>query len=140
MKFKRKPLSKMSSRGKLRKEIGKLHLEILRKQRGDICEICRLPGNVGRFHILPVGRYPKLEFHDGNVLLTHWLHCCQAHYLWHHAGPADHKNLRTLNRIRELRGANWEEELRAIDLTMPRHDGLFLLALRETMKKELNRA
>jgi len=139
MRFKRTPISKMSAKGKLRKEMGKLHLALLVRKRGPNCEICGLPGAEGRFHILPVGQHPRLEFVDANVLLVHWMRNCQAHFQWHHAGPADRRNIRTLNRIKQIRGDNYEEELRATELCMPKHDGLFLLALKQTMQKELDR-
>lgn len=137
MRYKRKSISQMSSKGRLRKEIGSMHLKILKLKRSERCEICQIPGNVGRFHILSTGVHPRLEFCDDNVLLTHWMECCQAHYLWHHAGPHDARNKRTLNKIAELRGATWEDDLRHREITTPKHDMLYLMALKETFKKEL---
>ncbi len=85
--MKRTPLKRHSERGLLRKEVGRLHLALLKKQRGDVCEFCGKPGqNIGRFHIIEISRAPRLEFTDENVLLSHWLEGCQVHYHWHHYG------------------------------------------------------
>ena len=137
MNYKHTPISRMSDRGRLRKAMGELHLEILRLRRGNRCEICGLPGNVGRFHILEVSTHPRLEFVDDNVLLAHWLNNCQAHYLWHHFGPHDNRNIRTLNRIIALRGENWNEKLLERERYVGKMSGVYLLALHESLKKEL---
>lgn len=66
-------IKKKSSRKILREKIGKIHLEILRIKRGNRDELSGDQNVVlGRFHILPVGLYPKLEFVDDNILLVVW--------------------------------------------------------------------
>jgi hypothetical protein len=62
---------------------------------------------------------------------------CQAHYLWHHAGPADKRNIRTLKRIVDLRGPEYERDLLLKELNMPKHDLLYLMALKEIFKARL---
>jgi hypothetical protein len=139
MRYKKKPLSKVSERGKLRKHIGELHLQILRIKRGNKCEICGLQGMVGRFHILEVSTHPRLEFVEDNILLSHWMQNCQAHYLWHHFGSHDARNIRTANRIVALRGQDWESRLRARERFTSKIDMLYLLAKLHEFKQELKK-
>lgn len=137
MKFKRKPISKMSARGKLRKEIGKIHFELLKRKRGELDELTDGPANgLGRFHILEVSTNPRLEFVDENVLLVNWL---PHHFNWHHYGEGSPRNAFTLQRIKDLRGENYREKLLEREKYVGRMDELYLRALLETMKKELNR-
>jgi hypothetical protein len=135
MKFNRKPLSKMSERGRLRKQIGAIHFEILKKRRGLRCEISgKTPNQLGRFHILEVSTHPRLEFADENILLVNYL---PYHFCWHHYGAHDKRNEFTLGRIIELRGKDWKEHLLERENFTSRMDGLYLMALLGTMKKEL---
>ena len=135
MKFKRKPISKMSDRGRLRKEIGRIHLEILKRDRGDVCEISGRPVNgLGRFHILEVSTNPRLEFVDENVLLVNWL---PHHFNWHHYGEGSPRNALTLKRIKELRGDDYREKLKERERYCGTMDMLYLMALKTTMQKEL---
>jgi len=121
--MKRTPLRKKSDKKKIRDRLGSLHLKLLRSQRGEVCQICgRVSSNLGRFHILPVGKYPKLEFVSENVLLACWHPC---HFSWHHSSILDERNKNTLARIKLICGDDFEDKLNAqnelsgkIDLAM----------------------
>lgn len=132
-------LKKRSDRKKLRDKIGAIHLKILRHERGDRCEICQIPGNVSRFHIMPIGSYPKLEFVDENILLVHWMNNCQAHFLHHHAGSDDPRNIRTLRRIKELRGEDYRERLSEMNKFIGTHNELYLLAKLDEFRNRLGK-
>jgi hypothetical protein len=104
-----------TSRKKLREKIGKLHLEILKLKRGERDELTGKPSNrLGRFHILPVGNYPRIEFHDMNVLLTNWF---GSHFDWHH----DFYKAREIEKkIKKLRGEDYETTLKTLDKIHPK--------------------
>lgn len=126
-----------SSRKQLRDRIGRLHLELLKYKHKnfDTDEITGRRGVVlGRFHILRVSTHPRLEFFDNNILLTAWM---PVHYAWHHGGPNDPKNLATLEKIKELRGKEYETELLQAEKFMGKHDLLYLRALEDKFTKEL---
>lgn len=115
--------SKKSNRKTLRDQIGKLQYAKLLRERGPMCEICKRRPAQGRFHILSVGSYPRLEFCDENVLLACWLPC---HYTWHH----DYRKAREIDkRIKELRGEEYEINLKALDITRPKLSTTYLHAL-----------
>ena len=125
MKFK----SAKSSRKKLRDEIGHLHYQILLKERGPMCEICKVRKAQGRFHILSVGAHPRLEFDSFNVLLSCWHPC---HFNWHHS-YSKAKDIE--KRIKCLRGDDYETRLLTEELSQPRHDLTYLNVLLQTFKK-----
>ena len=117
-----------SARKILRDEIGNLHFKCLKIERGEKDEITGVPANgLGRFHILRVASHPRLEFEDENILLVNWL---PTHKAWHHNGPNDPKNKWILDRIKEIRGADYEARLKAIEAYKQRHDMLYLEALK----------
>jgi hypothetical protein len=130
-------IPKKSDRKKLREEIGRLHLQILRIKRGDRCEICQVPSDdLARFHIITVAADPRLEFIDENVLIyarNHW-HCCHEPY---HRDIYGVLGQRIVRRIEELRGKNYRRELKLRSRYVGRMSGMYLLALRENMKQEL---
>lgn len=129
-----------SDKKKLRDKIGKLHLEILRLQRGDKCEICGLEGeNIGRFHIIPLSESLRLEFEPENILLSHWLEKCQAHYKWHHYGADDRRTDFIKNKIIELRGTDYRHRLLTIEKFKDKHDLFYLRILYMNMKRELEK-
>ena len=132
MKFKSVKIK--SDKKKIRDAIGKIHLELLRKKRGDRCEICGKQCVTGRFHIIRVAQAPRLEFVDENVLLSCWMPC---HYAWHHNGADDKRNASIVLRIKELRGENYQDTINAIQAYKTKHDTMYLLALLQTMKQEL---
>lgn len=108
--MKRSRLKKQSERGVAIAECRGLLREILRRKRGLKCELCgKYHPEVGLFHILPVGRFPNLQFHEKNVLLSCWMPC---HYRWHH----DYFKAKEIyKRIQVLRGDRFEEELKVLD-------------------------
>jgi hypothetical protein len=123
---------KKSPRKKLRDEIGKLHFEILKLKRGNRCEITGLVVNdLGRFHILPVGKYPELEYMDENVLLASWN---LAHRHWHHDY---YKAQKIEKKIKELRGEDYKDNLLMIARTCPKHGMFYLQALKVYFTQEL---
>ncbi len=86
--------------------------DILKIERGDRCEVCgRTPTNLGLFHILVKARYPNMRLNRYNVLLTCYMPC---HYFFHH-DFSDPRAKRTIDKIIELRGADYENKLKAID-------------------------
>ena len=87
--------------------------KILFIERGSTCELCSTRQASGLFHILPVGRFPKLQFHPRNVLLACWQPC---HFVFHH----DYYRARKIvERIKVLRGENYEEDLKVLDKLQP---------------------
>lgn len=134
-------IRKKSDKKILRDKIGAVHNEILKIKRGDRCELCgRQANNVGRFHILRVGIFPRLEFVELNILRSCWMPC---HYTWHHNGPMDSRNQKILQRILKLRKHDtWEKlllELKILHATMPRHDPTYLKLLYHALQIELER-
>jgi len=115
MKFYR--IRQKSDRKKLRDEIGKLHLKILKIERGDICEIHnRKCSNIGRSHILSVGLYPKLEFYSENIVLAGW-YC--SHFYSHH-NPDDPRAELMKQRTIELRGEDCKDRLKVLNVGAPK--------------------
>ncbi len=133
MKFRK--VKNRSDRKKLRDDIGALQLILLKLQRGDKDEITGTPAKgLGRFHILRVASHPRLEFEPLNILLVNWM---PTHFNWHHAGPNDPKNLKTLERIKEIRGIDYEIALKKIEVTKQKHDTLYFEALKLYFKGEV---
>lgn len=127
-----KKIKNKSDKKIIRDKIGKLHLEILRMERGLRCEICgKYNPSVGRFHIISVARSPRLEFCDDNILLSCWMPC---HYSWHHMGPLDKRNERTVEIIKKKLGEDWESNLREKERMHDKHDMLYLEALFTSME------
>jgi len=138
MKLKYIPLSKRSEKKKLRDAIGKLDFEILKIKRGNKCEIHNKPcANLGRMHILPISKYPRLEFTEINIILAGW-YC--SHFYFHHNSD-NPRAIEAKKRILELRGhTNWEDlltELKILHETMPRHTKFYLQLLYHAKQREL---
>lgn len=75
------PIRFMSSKARRIQAIQDTIREILKLKYGERCQLCGKPANdLGVFHILPVGRYPKIRFAMQNVLISCWMRC---HRLWH---------------------------------------------------------
>ena len=136
--YKQIPIRKRSKNKILRDEAGNLQLKILKLKRGDKCEFCGQPGqNIGRFHIMRTAKYPRLEFVEENILLSHYLEKCQSHYRWHHFGANAPECAVIENKIKELRGEDYITSLLAIERFMGRHDTLYLMARISELKAEL---
>ena len=135
--YRRSPLSQRSEKKKLRDDIGKLHFQILKKERGiyDRCEICgKQTGQLGRFHIIRVARAPRLEFEDQNVLLAGWF-CC--HFAWHHHGSNDLRNKATEECIMQICGTEYIQKLLTIEKYKQKHDLFYLRLLYLEFTKRL---
>lgn len=123
---------KENPRTKLIEEIDDLLLEIIKYERGERCEICGGSYNLGLFHILPKGRYPRIRFYKQNLLIAGW-YCC--HFLWHHDYYIARD--RIAPKIRQLRGDNYEEELTKLDVTASPLTEMHLKMLKRALGKEL---
>ena len=130
-----KRLNSMSDRGRLRKEVGRLHLAYLLKKRGYKDEFTGEeggPGDFARFHIMTVSSHPRLEFVDENVI-------CYLRKNWHvvHA-PYHHDRdsclgRRIMDKIVELRGERYLEDLLGIEKYMSQHSRIYLLARKQEL-------
>ena len=128
-----KRIPKKSARKKLRDKIGKLHLEILKREHNNYysCEICGKHTTLGRFHIIPISECPRLEFHSYNLILSGWF-CC--HQFWHH----DYEKAKKIEKkIMKLRSKNYREDLLIINKSQPRHTDMYLSALCRAFEKRL---
>ena len=117
-KMKRMPIRKRSSRKKLIDSITDLFRASLIFERGRECEICgSQPFNLGVFHILPVGQYPRMRFTKANVLLSCWEPC---HHLWHHDRDLFRKKNKFNDRPAMAKlSEEYINELKKMNVTMP---------------------
>jgi hypothetical protein len=89
---------------------------------GDICQICgKHTKQAGLFHILDKRRYPKIRLHKINLLWVGW-YCC--HYPFHH-DPYEARD-RIIPKIQEIRGVDFEDQLKALDKMQGRQDMTYL--------------
>lgn len=122
-------MRKRSKRSKLISRCDKLLLEVLKIERGNKCEIHNKPcAGLGRFHILPVGKYPRLRYSKENVLLAGWF--C-SHYKWHHSYE-DAKEIE--KKIIRMKGENYRDKLLILDAGSKKLS-MFQLELIETALK-----
>lgn len=104
-----------SARGGLIQRTQDIMREILKIERGDWCEICGVRReNMGVFHILPVGKYPRIRFQFENVLLSCWIPC---HFNWHQTFKAAKE---IDKKIKQLRGEDYEDRLALLDRCAPK--------------------
>ena len=130
----RKRIKNKSSRQRLIERVGALHLKILRIKHGNKCQLCGRTETLGRFHILSVGSYPRLRFHEQNVLLTCWTNC---HEIWHHQGPDDPQALRVLEGVKRLRGEDYRDQLLVAYRMTPELKMSRIELYKEVFKQEL---
>lgn len=130
--MKKRRRTRKSTRTRLIDACDDLMLEILKLERGERCEICGGTYNLGLFHILPKGIYKRIRYHKMNLLVAGWF-CC--HYNWHHVFYIARDKI--YPRIVELRGENFEDELRKLDITAPPLSESYLSVLEKALKKEL---
>jgi hypothetical protein len=124
-----------SIRGKKLDAMDKLMTKILRITRNNRCEICnRQANNLGGAHILPKSIYPRLRYHEENLLLMCYLPC---HFNLHHYADNDPPNRRTIEKIKELRGENYREKLLALDKMQPIITKFRLGLIHVALKNEL---
>ena len=131
----RKPIKRKSQRQRIIEEIRNLTREILKIERGNISSISgRSDVPLGLFHILPVGLYPRLQFHKENLLLCEWF---PYHHWWHHYSEKDKVNAHTVRRIEETVGANYRERLEILNAGSQALTDAYLGMLRDVRKQEL---
>jgi len=116
--MRRTPLRQRSPRGKLIKQCDDLLRGILLIRRGANCELCGVSKerdpSVGLFHILPKGMYPRLRFHNKNLLLACWWKC---HEPWH----SDYFIAKDIyKKIQALRGEHFEIDLKVLERMQPK--------------------
>lgn len=132
MKYKR--INSVSERGKIIKDIDDVLLKILKADRGNICEIHnRGCAGIGKMHILSKGKYPRLRFNRYNIILAGWF--C-SHY-WTHHNSEDPRAQYTKQRIIELRGIDYREQLLTIDRTSPKLSLWYLKTYVAALKREI---
>jgi len=144
--MKRKPIKRISDRKKIINKCKDLIRAALKIERGAFCEICGkpeadLPYPLSLFHILNTQRYPRMELHRFNILLSCW---CPAKYyympychnIWHHSSPDDPKFQRVHNKIVELRGKDYIDTLRGIDKLQPKMTMTHIHMMHEAFKHE----
>ena len=90
---------------------------------GNKCQFCGKKGNLGLFHILSVGAYPRLALCEDNMLLACWFPC---HNGWHHNYYFARDVIAP--KIRQICGDDYESYLKKINEEMPK---LSLLRIKE---------
>lgn len=130
-----KRLNKISDSGRLIKELDTLFSQVIAKERGPGCEIhpnkdC---DRVGNMHILSKQAHPRLRYCKENVIRAGWF--C-SHY-WTHHNPDDPRAIKVKERIIKLRGERYLEDLYGIEKYTGKHDRLYLLALKQQFKANL---
>ena len=105
----RKPIKRKSAKGKRLAYADGLQSQVLRIKRGSKCEICGRPGHCV-FHIAEKGQssYPRIRYHEYNLLWTCWSIC---HAPWHHYGRNHPKVEYIHRRIQQLRGEKYWQDL-----------------------------
>ena len=102
-----------SRRSVLIRENDALMFQLLKIKHGEKCMICEQAKKVGTFHILPKSTAPRLRYAEDNLLLACWFPC---HYTW------EHKYFQARGvekRIKEIRGEDYEQRLRALNAISP---------------------
>ena len=131
----RKPIPKKSGRQRLIERTEDLTREILKIERGNKSEISgRSDVRLGLFHILPKGLYPRIRFHKENLLLCEWL---PYHYWWHHYSEKDHVNWYTVQKIKELCGANYRDRLLTLNMSAHPLSDVYIGMMYEARRQEL---
>ena len=124
-----------STRGKKLDAMDKVMLKILRIKRGNWCEISgRHANNIGVSHILPKSLYPRLRFHERNLLLMCWM---PVHFNLHHYTDNDPPNKPTIQKIKELRGEDYRDQLLAINRMQPQMTAFRLDLIHRALIEEL---
>jgi 5-methylcytosine-specific restriction endonuclease McrA len=126
-------MRKISPRQRIINECLNMIKTKLIKERGRTCEICyKHDCNLDLFHIIRRARSPRLILNTFNLLLT----CRGCHYVWHRWGPTDWRNIRAVNRIRDLRGNDYMELLKQAEAIAPKMTMSYLKTYYEALKLE----
>ena len=133
--LRRTPLRKRgkSSYSKLIKECDKLFFEVLIKERGRKCEICGSFKQIGTFHILDKKNYSRLRYKQINALLACWWGC---HHVYHHSYYEARD--RIIPKIKELRGEDYEDQLKALNAISEPLNTFQLNLLKVAFQRELD--
>ena|SRR3990167_3583012 len=122
-----------SNRGSLISRIDKLIFEILKTDRGFICQIHNKQcGNISPMHILSKRSHPRLRFNRKNIILAGWF----CSHFWTHHDPDDERAKFAFKRIEELLGERYKEELLKLEVCQPKHSMFYLKCLELSLKKE----
>ena len=129
---KEKPIKRRSERKILLDKCYDYIRKILKIKHNNKCQICgRTANNLGVFHILPRGAYPRIQLLRENLLLVCWFPC---HYSFHH----DFKKALVIEkRIKEICGEDYEEKLLQANLMHERLTTFNLSVIKEALKQEL---
>ena len=126
----RLPMNERSKRGKRIIECDKLFRQVILLKRKNVCEWCSKRKNLQVAHILPKGRYPRIRYHEWNVLLL----CFYCHIIKWHRSP-----LEAVEFMKKLRGGKYENDLKILNQTAARMTTfqleLVIVALRQELKK-----
>jgi len=130
----RKPIRKQSDRGKLVKRVDALLFTLIKRERGERCQLCGRTTNLTPFHILPKGTYPKLRFNCRNILIACWFPC---HNDWH-SNYYKAKNIE--KKIIKLLGEDYEVDLKMANECQQSFSPVYLKTLEQALKNELKGA
>ena len=132
--YRKYPIRKKSDRQNIKDKCFALLREILKIERGNKCEVCgRKANNLGLFHIISQAQAPCLIFHRQNLLIMCWQSC---HFYWHH-NQRSVQGQRVLRKIIELRGKNWERDLKSLAAIQPKMSAFQMGMYYEALKSEL---
>lgn len=118
-------------------EADKLFGLVLKAERGHKCEIHNSPScdRIGTMHILSKQSNPRLRYCRENVVLAGWF----CSHFWCHHNPDDPRAVFATNRIKEIKGADYKENLWKIEQFIGSHDKMYLLCKIDEFKKELKK-
>ena len=132
--MRRKPIRKISDKGRLVKELDRLFFRVLMAERGQRCEISDRPGKgLTPFHILCKSNYPRIRYSKENVLLVNWL---PHHYNWHHYTSNDWQFKDVERAVKKLRGEDYQDRLLKLNATMPKHNPTYLNFLKKALLQQ----
>lgn len=93
--------------------------DLIRNQKyrlhGRRCQFCGSTKQLGLFHIFPVGRYPRIQLHEDNILIACWYGC---HHKFHH-DPYFARDI-IFPKIKQLCGEDYEDYLNRLNETEPK--------------------
>ena len=128
------PKNKLSARGKIYKELDARMFKILKKERGAVCEIHnKACPKLGQMHILSKGAHPRLRYCKENIILAGWF--C-SHFYTHH-NPDDKRSVYTKQRIIEIMGEDYIEQLLKLEVIQPKQTMTFLNILLIVFRQEV---
>ena len=133
---------KRSSRGELLIDDDKLFSQVIKKQRGEGCEIhfgtkC---DRVGNMHLLGKASHPRLRYCPENIVRACWF---GAHF-WTHHDSENEKAINARKRILEIKGfQTWGElkdHLLKIEAMAEKHTNFYLNMKKAQLEQELKGA